>query len=346
RVCGKDDTEWLLSEQYWAYRARMPRQPRLDLPGLLHHVMARGIERREIFGDDRDRERFCERLGELVIAAGARLHAWCLLSNHFHLVIRSGERPLPWLMQRLMTGHAVRYNLRHGRSGHLFQNRYKSVVVEEEPYFLELVRYVALNPVRAGLVREPAELDHYPWSGHAVLVARRAAPWQDTEEVLARFGRHRARAIARYRDFVIDGWDQGHRNELTGGGMVRSAGGLAEVLRRKPEEREAADERILGSGRFVEAIWRAREEGMSGAPRRGWQEILQEVAERFEVDQARILRGVRSRAVARARGAFFSRCVEEAGTSMTQLGRLCGLSTVSVSRSIDKARRRGDVEKR
>jgi len=92
----------------------------LDAPGLLHHVIARGIERREIFSDDRGRQTYVGPLGELVSAAGAQVYAWCLLSTHFHLVLRAGERPLPWLMRRLMTGHAVRYNQRHGRSGYLF----------------------------------------------------------------------------------------------------------------------------------------------------------------------------------------------------------------------------------
>ena len=114
----------------------MPRQPRLDIPGVLHHVIARGIDRTEIFRDERDRERFVGRLGELILAAGARLYAWGLLSNHFHLVLKPGEQGLAWLMRRLMTSHAVRFNLRHGRVGHLFQNRYKSIVVEEEPHSL------------------------------------------------------------------------------------------------------------------------------------------------------------------------------------------------------------------
>jgi len=106
----------------------------LDASGLTHHVIARGIERRDIFRDDHDRETFVERLGELVPAAEATVYAWCLLSNHFHLILRTGKHPLQWLMRRLLTSHAVRFNLRHRRSGHLFQNRYKSIVVEEEPY--------------------------------------------------------------------------------------------------------------------------------------------------------------------------------------------------------------------
>ena len=315
----------------------MPRQPRLDLPGLLQHVIARGIERRSIFDDDRDRERFVERLGDVVTAGGARLYAWCLLSNHFHLVLRAGDRPLAWIMRRLMTGHAVRYNLRHGRSGHLFQNRYKSIVVEEEPYFLQLVRYVALNPVRAGLVRTAEELDRYPWGGHAVLVGRRSAPWQDVGEVLARFGRDAGEAVRRYRDFVLAGWREGSKEEFRGGGLVRSAGGAEGLARRRPKEREAADERILGGGEFVEEVWRSVEQ--IEAPRlRSWEEILGEVAIARGVEQARILGGSRERAVSRARREFFLRSVEEAGTPIAQLARLCEMHPAPVGRAIERAR--------
>ncbi|MGK2905155.1 MAG: transposase, partial [Desulfuromonadales bacterium] len=140
----------------------MPRQPRLDMPGLVHHVMARGIEGRAIFRDDDDREAFLKRLMDGVNKSGGpQLYAWALLSNHFHLLLRSGANLLSPMMQRLMTGHAVTYNRRYKRQGHLFQNRFKSIVVEEEPYFLELVRYIHLNPVRAGIVKTLEELSIY-----------------------------------------------------------------------------------------------------------------------------------------------------------------------------------------
>jgi putative transposase len=317
----------------------MPRQPRLDAPGLVHHVMARGIERREIFRDDRDRTTFVDTLGEVVSDSGARVYAWCLLSNHFHLVLKSGERPLAWIMRRLMTGHAVRYNLRHKRSGHLFQNRYKSIVVEEQAYLLPLVRYVALNPVRAGMTKTPEELDRYAWSGHAVLVGMRWEPWQELEEVLAQFAPTREEAVARYREFVIGGWNQGRREELTGGGLVRSAGGVSEVLGRKAEEREAADERILGSGAYVEEVWRAAEERARTKPPRGWEEILRETAEKFGLEERRIMSGSRERQVSRARREFFLRSREEAGLSVTELGRLSKMNPSSVSRGILQAAR-------
>ena len=118
----------------------MPRQPRLDAPGVLHHVMVRGIERRAIFRDDTDRADFLGRLAALVSATGLSVYAWALLPNHAHLLVRTGSRPLPRVMRSLLTGYAGTFNRRHTRQGHLFQNRYKSIVVEEEPYLLELQR--------------------------------------------------------------------------------------------------------------------------------------------------------------------------------------------------------------
>ncbi len=323
----------------------MPRQPRLDIPGLVHHVMARGIEGREIFRDDRDRETFLERLGEVVTAAGARVYAWCLLPNHFHLLVRPEDRSLSWMMRRVMTGHAVRFNLRHERKGHVFQNRYKSIVVEEEPYFLELVRYIHLNAARAGLVESPEELDRYPYAGHSVLVGAREADWQAVDEVLVRFGARQGEAVAAYRRFIAAGWHQGRRRELSGGGLVRSAGGLERLARRRRGEEEAWDERVLGSGAFVEAVWRAQEEEPPPRPGRGWPEVLAEVARLWGVDEGLILGGSRERKVARARREFFLRAVEEAGVNVAELARLTGRTHGAVHRALEKAREeRGQTE--
>lgn len=133
--------------------------------GLVHHVMARGIEGREIFRDAEDREAFLDRLAAVVLEAGARLYAWSPLTNHFQLVLRPEDWPFAWIMRRLMTGHAVRFNLRDRRKDHLFQNRYKSIVAEQEEYRLRLIRYASMNPVRAGLVRDVAQLGRYPYIG-------------------------------------------------------------------------------------------------------------------------------------------------------------------------------------
>jgi putative transposase len=127
----------------------MPRTARIDAPGALHHIIARGIGRRRIFDDDADRDGFLERLGSVLIESGAICCPWALIPNHFHLLLRTGQAPVSSVMRRLLTGYAMGYNRRHRRVGHLFQNRYKSILCQEEPYFLELVRYIHLNPLRA-----------------------------------------------------------------------------------------------------------------------------------------------------------------------------------------------------
>jgi REP element-mobilizing transposase RayT len=119
---------------------------------------------------------------------GLAVLAWALFHNHFHLLVRTGERPLATTMRRLLTGYAGGFNRRHKRAGHLFQNRYKSILVEEEPYLLELVRYVHLNPLRARILTTLDMLDEYPWTGHSAVLGRVPRPWQAVGEVLRCFG--------------------------------------------------------------------------------------------------------------------------------------------------------------
>lgn len=163
----------------------MPRLARLDISGLLQHVIVRGIEGRAIFNDDHDRQLFVDRLSSLLSETGVRCYAWALLSNHFHLLLMPTSTPLSYFMRRLLTGYAVSFNRRNKRSGHLFQNRYKSIVCEEEPYLLELVRYIHLNPLRVGMITNLEEMDVYPWSGHAVLIGKRQFDVQDTGAFLS-----------------------------------------------------------------------------------------------------------------------------------------------------------------
>ncbi len=226
----------------------MPRLARLDTAGLLQHVIVRGIERRDIFNDEHDRQFFVERLLSLLSETGVRCYAWALLSNHFHLLLMPTSTSLSHFMRRLLTGYAVSFNRRNKRSGHLFQNRYKSIVCEEEPYLLELIRYIHLNPLRAGMVASLEELDRYSWSGHAVLLNNRTFAGQDTDSILERFGKKAATARQNYRQFVADGMKTGWRDDLAGGGLKRSQG------ERPPHEYESFDERVLGSGAFVDAL--------------------------------------------------------------------------------------------
>jgi REP element-mobilizing transposase RayT len=176
----------------------MPRQPRLDAAGTLHHIMIRGIERRNIFRDTRDRNNLILRLSLLLPQTRTACYAWSFMSNHAHFLLRSGPSGMADLMRRLLTGYVVTFNKRHRRSGQLFQNRYKSIICEEEVYFRELVRYIHLNPVRAGIVSTMGDLDSFPWSGHSVLMGTREMPWQDTSYVLRMFSKDTARARKAY----------------------------------------------------------------------------------------------------------------------------------------------------
>jgi len=233
----------------------MPRKARLDAPGTLHHVIIRGIEKRNIVNNQYDRKDFVERLGHLAEETDTAIYAWALLNNHAHILLRSSEAGLSHFMRRLLTGYAINYNLRHKRHGHLFQNRYKSIICEEDAYFRELIRYIHLNPLRAKLVQDIGELEQYLWSGHSVLIGKKKNDWQDRNYVLGCFGRQKKEAIKAYRDYVKKGIGKGQRPELVGGGLVRSMGGWSKVKSmRSKDAREMFDARILGGGDFVDQI--------------------------------------------------------------------------------------------
>lgn len=233
----------------------MPRQPRLEAEGLLYHVMARGIEKRRIFTFKSDYDFFLERFGEIAGETSTICLAFCLLPNHFHLLIRSSEIPLSTVMRRLLTGYAVVYNKRHGRVGHLFQNRYKAIVCQEESYLFELIKYIHLNPVRAGLVGSMNELNAFPYSGHAAISGNRQFFWYAPEMALGYFSSDKASALQAYRTLITDGWNAGRDRRFSGGGLKRSLG-FPEVL---PAGSVMYDERVLGDSDFVMSLLEGRE---------------------------------------------------------------------------------------
>ena len=166
----------------------MPRGPRIDFPGAVHHVYARGIEKRSIFLDDSDRIFFLEKVGANLPRWGIRCHAWALMPNHFHLLLQSNEGQLPSFMRCLLTVYSKYFNSKHNRVGHFFQNRYNSPIVGKDAYFREVVRYIHLNPFRSGIVLSVGELVDYLWTGHRKIVKGGYPDWQDTEMVREEFG--------------------------------------------------------------------------------------------------------------------------------------------------------------
>lgn len=184
----------------------MARPLRIEYAGALYHVTARGNARDWIYLDDADREAFCGLVGEVVSSFNWALHAYCLMGNHYHLLVETPDANLGRGMRHLNGVYTQRFNRRHHRSGHVFQGRYKAILVEKEAYLLELARYIVLNPVRAGLVAEASE---WPWSSfRATAGLGDCPPWLSVEWLLAAFGGQRRTARRRYREFVAEGIGQ------------------------------------------------------------------------------------------------------------------------------------------
>ena len=264
------------------------------------------------------------------------------MTNHAHILLRSGPQGLSDFMRKLLTGYAVSYNRRHKRHGYLFQNRYKSIICEEENYLLELVRYIHLNPLRAGLAHTLDELDAYPYSGHSVIIGKTEYKWQDREYVLRLFGDKEGRAKKEYKRFVEAGIGQGQRSELVGGGLVRSQGGWSQVISmRSRGAAEKADERILGSGDFVEKIVAEAEErqgrlltGTSAS--RKIEETIRLMCEEEGVRESELRGGSRRRQISRLRKRIACELIERYGIPMATVARETGVTTTAVSKMIVK----------
>jgi len=288
--------------------------------------MVRGIERRDIFTDDHDRAAFVDRLSRLLLKTGTDCLAWSLLSNHFHLLLRPTKVKLADMMRRLLTGYAVVFNLSHHRSGHLFQNRYKSIVCDEESYLLELVRYIHLNPLRAGIVSSMRQLDTYKWSGHAVILGHMELPGQVPDAVLMMFDQDERKARKSYRDFVADGIPLGKRDELVGGGLKRLLK-LAAI-----NGFEAYDERILGSGGFVEHVWHDSEPPHTFEPPRppSIEVIIERVATALGLEPSLLrLRSKQSR-ISEARAVICFIALRRFGYPGADVSKILGISRSAV----------------
>jgi putative transposase len=321
----------------------MPRLARLDAPGVLHHLMIRGIERRKIFWNNRDRLDFLDRLSNLLPETETSCYAWAFLPNHSHFLFRSGKVPLATLMRRLLTGYAVSFNRRHNRKGQLFQNRYKSIVCQEDAYLMELVRYIHLNPIRAGIVHTLADLSNYAYCGHSTLTGRKKHPWQDVDYVLSYFGKTRSRALKRYCSYMESALGQGRRTELTGGGLIRSLGGWSEVHKRalKRQEHIKSDERILGDSDFVADVLSQANERFDRKyelARLGYDlgRIAARVAEIYELKEDDILSKGKQQRKVKARSLLCFWAVRELGMSLTDLARHLGLSVPGVGYSVER----------
>ncbi|MBK8576623.1 MAG: transposase [Elusimicrobia bacterium] len=317
----------------------MPRQARVDLPGLLHHVMARGIEGRVLFSDPADYSDFQARLEASNERYPSQILAWALMPNHFHLLIRSGKQGIVPFMQKVMTGYATSYNIRHQRSGHLFGNRYKSIICEEETYLLELVRYIHLNPLRAKIVEDMKELADFPFCGHGALLGKRSHAWQEIDDVLARFSSNPSKARTQYESFVEEGNRQGKRSDLTGGGLIRSMGGVRNVMQSgRSGEREAYDSRVLGSGQFVQDIMKAveiKETVQDRLRKKGvtLDQVAERVAQEFGLSKSLLFQRDRTALASKAKALFIHIRVEYLGQTNREVSLMTKMGDVAATRA-------------
>ena len=319
----------------------MPRKARIDAPGAVHHIIVKGIDRCAIFRDAADTDIFLERLGMLISESSTACYAWALMRNHVHLLLRTGFVPISLVMRRLLTSYAQGFN---GRHGVLFQNRYKSVLCEEDTYLLELVRYIHLNPVRARVIGGMEELNTYPLCGHSALMGKVVRPWQDTAYVLSLFGDMVKAARKGYEDFVSKGLSMGRRPELVGGGLIRSAGGWSIVKSlRGAGMRIMGDERILGSGDFVESVLgQAREQYEQRTQTRlkgpDLNSLITRVAEELGLESTRVPGRCKRRELVRARALICALAVDRQQISGREVSRGLKLTPAAVSKLAQRGR--------
>ena len=321
----------------------MPRLARLDAPGVLHHIIIRGIERRNIFRDNRDRNNLLDRLTDLLPATHTSCYAWALVSNHAHFLFRTGNESISNVMRKLLTGYVLSFNRRYQRHGPLFQNRFKSIICQEDAYLKELVRYIHLNPLRAGLVPDVAKLNMYKYCGHSALMGKRQCEWQDTRYVLSYFGKRVPEARRAYDSYVKEGVEQGRRPELVGGGLIRSLGGWDAIKKigKRGRERIKGDERILGDSDFVLQILEQANEKFDRyyeMKRLGYDvtTLEERVCRLFALDGDDIYSKSRERVKADARGLFCYWAVRELGYGLTELAKLLGMTQPGVGYAVKR----------
>jgi putative transposase len=285
----------------------MARKPRIHFPGAVYHVILRGNAGQPVFFSDADRYRFYLYLQYAVERFGCRIHCFCLMPNHIHLVVQTGEIPLSRIMQNISLRYTKWINYTQSRMGHLFQGRYKALLLDADRYLMELVRYIHLNPVRAGMVVSP---DEYQWSGHSAYLGREDLTWLTSEWVLSLFSPRSNDACARYAQFVADGIGETRREEFHTG---------------------LQEERILGDDSFADkAIMKAEQQRDY---RYRIEDIVNVVCRCYGLSLGQLKQAGKARpyADARAVAAYFVR--ELPGPSFTALGRMLGRDIASLGRA-------------
>lgn len=252
----------------------MGRPLRIEYPGALYHITSRGNEKKEIFLDSHDREKFLEILEDYHERHGILIHSYVLMHNHYHLILETPKGNLLKVMHGINGGYTGYFNRRHGRVGHLFQGRYKGILVDKDTYLLELSRYVHLNPMRAKIVERP---ELYEWSSYRGYIGKdKEKRWMEYSWVLSKFGRDKSTARRNYRKYVEEG--------LEGKIETPLKDLYAQVILGSEEFRENVRKMLKGQKISNEIIEKKR-----FTEKRGPDEIIKEVAQTFGIKEGEVL---------------------------------------------------------
>lgn len=295
----------------------MARKPRIHYPGAVYHVILRGNAKQDIFFGVEDRYRLYLLLQEGVERFGHKVHAFCLMTNHIHAVIQIADIPLARIMHNLSFRYTHWINWRQKRSGHLFQGRYKAVLVDADSYLLELVRYVHLNPVRANMVASPED---YPWSSHRAYCGVETIPWLATEPSLSMLAKRRDHAVRAYTDFIGDGLSQERRPEFHGEGVV--------------------DSRVFGDDEFVERL--VGEEILSA--RVSLEDVLAGICEHYGISLHELSRPGKERTAASKRAMAAWIVQDVPSVTLTELAQRTGREVASLSAAALRLQKRSVAE--
>ncbi len=299
----------------------MARKQRVHYPAALYHVIIRGNARQEIFFDDVDRSRFYLLIQEGLERYEHRIHAFCLMTNHIHLAIQVGDMPLSRIMQNISFRYTQWINWRHKRSGHLFQGRFKAVLVNADTYLSDLTRYIHLNPVRAHLVQSPEE---YQWSSLRAYLGMEEIPWITTDWVLSLFASDRKDARAAYTDFIALEREEGHDHAFHCGSVN--------------------DSRVLGDDTFIDNVL-TNVEALS-TPRITLDIILHCICLQYGITGTDLASPGKYRLFSEARGVAAWLILETGSATLTALSRFSGrdISTLSAAAKIISLRAVSDQE--
>jgi putative transposase len=295
----------------------MARKERINIPGAVYHVILRGNDRRDIFADNKDRYRLYSILDHTFQRFEFKIHAFCLMSNHLHFEIQVSDTPLPTIMQCIAQRYTQWFNWRHHKSGHLFQGRYKAIMVDVDDYLMELAAYIHLNPVRARLTAHP---EKYRWSSHRAYLGKESLPWLETGFILSTFSSNPGKARSMFRDFVNGHIGQERSKEFHG--------------------EKNPDNRILGDEYFVLGVLEETEDTHLVKP--DLQSVLRAIETVFGPEAHQLLTtGQRDRRSFEARALAAWSTINLSNATLTELGKYCGRDESTMSCAI----RRIEVQK-